>query len=115
MPLSLKAFLFFSAIALVLWLVGRLLNRPNVQWWGIGLAIYTGLVALGWGLLYLLYQFSPQAANDETIRTGLFLLNIAATVWLCNWLRGKPSIWAPRVFAFSAVALSLFGLRYVIM
>jgi hypothetical protein len=106
------ALIFFGTIAFLLWLLGWKLNRPNMQWWGIGIGIYQVFVLLGWAFVLALDRFSPRAANADAVRSGVFLLQIVATVWLVKWFRGRPTLRTSWVFIFAAIALVGFVLSH---
>jgi hypothetical protein len=102
-----NALILNGTIAFLLWVLGAMTHRPNMQWWGIGLGIWVCFWFLGLAFIFALDRFAPRVANDQTIRDVLVFLELIATVWLVKWFRGRPTLRTSWLFIIALAALSL--------
>ena len=99
-----SAIIVIAAGAILYWLLG---DVPGIAWWGLWIAIFTGILAglvIAWGTeFYTSYEFKPTRRIIEQAQTG------PATVIIAGVAEGMKSTWIPLLTIVVAIIVSFIS------
>lgn len=99
-----SAIIVIAAGAILYWLLG---DVPGIAWWGLWIAIFTGIIAgliIAWGTeFYTSYEFKPTQRISEQAQTG------PATVIIAGVAEGMKSTWIPLLTIVIAILVAFIS------